>query len=183
MYIGSQKCPQWVFVGFCLLFVQFNFVYWIFARNIQCCHTLYAFLSLSGNSGRLTWVSPTSAHLVFSCFRNPPNSDMDWRAYVIIVMRNGGWAHRQRVSRTLHVDSEQLLQFFLVLLTGFEAQVFVGSRVRRSTNWAAQSPSVPRCLFCRLSRPCGAKRNDDGRLVTGYLRAVVCGSTAQQDHT
>ena len=47
----------------------------------------------TGNLGRLTWVkgyfsrkssaipSPTIACWVFSCFRNPPNSDMDYRIF------------------------------------------------------------------------------------------------------
>ena len=45
-----------------------------------------------------------SACWVFSCFRKPPDSDMDYRIFnVVMVFRmraytHGGWAHRQRIS-------------------------------------------------------------------------------------
>ena len=44
-----------------------------------------------------------------SCFRNPPNSDMEYRIFIVrtrsflcvrVGFTRGGWAHRQRVSTT-----------------------------------------------------------------------------------
>ena len=52
---------------------------------------MHFIIPFSGNLGRLTWVrlhqpqeqlpSPRSACWVFSCFCNPPNSDMDYRIF------------------------------------------------------------------------------------------------------
>ena len=87
----------------------------------------YTLLSLVGNSGRLypgkttaaaraALSSPTSACWVFSCFRNPPNFDTDYRSItcvVIILLRaytHGSLAHRQRVSTTF-LTRENSLNF------------------------------------------------------------------------
>ena len=84
-----------------------------------------------------------SAYWVFSCFRNPPNSDMDYRivlrAYVIILVRvytHVGWAARKAQHNIF--DSEKLLFFPLVLLVGFEPRS-MKPWVRRSTIWATMS--------------------------------------------
>ena len=111
-----------------------------------------------GNSGRFPqgkkaatelryWtLTNYSACCVFSCFHNPPNSDVYYRIFKVrtwslscVRIHTGSWAHRQRVSTTLFC-SEKLLQIVLVLLkqTGFEPRIF-GSLVRRSTNWATLS--------------------------------------------
>ena len=81
-------------------------------------HTLY-YLSLSGKFGppylgkaksitaaaRAAVPNPASACWVFSCFRNPPNYDIDYRifnertrSFVCVRIHTRGWAHRQRVS-------------------------------------------------------------------------------------
>ena len=73
----------------------------------------------------------------------PPNSDMDYRirrAYVLMRAYTHEGAHRQRVSTTFL--KEKLLQFFLVLRTGFETidrqilEVFLTpSQPERVTLW------------------------------------------------
>ena len=110
-------------------------------------------------ASRAALPSPTSACWVFSCFRNPPNSDMDHR---IFNVRRPTWSFlcaacvytgglgTPTTSQHNIFDSEKLSHFG-VLLTGFEARVF-GSRVRRSTHWATLSPlSIYLCL-CPLTR-------------------------------
>ena len=63
-----------------------------------------------------------SARWVFSCFCNLPNSDMDYRIFIVIILvracTHRGWAHRQRVSATFLTWKNS--HIFLVLLTGFE---------------------------------------------------------------
>ena len=77
---------------------------------------------------------------VFSCFRNPSNSDTNYRIFPLRAYTQGGWVHRQRVSITFLTRKNS--QFFLVFQKGFEPWSF-GSRVRRSTNLA--TPSPPSC--------------------------------------
>ena len=71
-------------------------------------------------AARAALPSPTNACWVFSCFRNPPNSDLDYRFFNVrawcILMRaytHGGCAHRQRVSTCLQWE-----KLILALLTG-----------------------------------------------------------------
>ena len=60
-----------------------------------------------------------SACWFFSCFHNPPNSDVDYRivnvptwSFLCMRVHTGtAWAHRQRVSTTFF-DMEKLSQFF-----------------------------------------------------------------------
>ena len=90
---------------------------------------------------------------VFSCFRNPPNSesDMDYRIFKFNVRMwsHGGWVHRQRVSKTFLTQKNVHIFLQLLTLTGFKSQVF-GSRVRHSTNWTTRHPSQPIILCIHL---------------------------------
>ena len=96
-------------------------------------------------------VSKESACWVFSCFRNPPNSGMDYRIFHVcmwsfLCMRmHTGVGHTDSESAQ-HFDSEKLSQIFLVLLTGFEPWV-IRSWVRRSANWASLSPRHVKVLY------------------------------------
>ena len=56
-------------------------------------------------AARVAQPSPTCACWVFLCFRNPPNSDMDYWIFTVrmgsflcVPIHTGGWAHRQRVN-------------------------------------------------------------------------------------
>ena len=58
-------------------------------------------------AARAALPSPTSVCWVFSCFRNPPNSDMDYRifnrstcSFLCDAYSHRGWAHRQQASTT-----------------------------------------------------------------------------------
>ena len=60
----------------------------------------------------------------FSCFHNPPNSDMDYtrsstcardHSYACAYTRGVAWAHRQRVSTTFLTRGKKLSQIVLVL--------------------------------------------------------------------
>ena len=124
-------------------------------RCNSCCIIIYVFLlllnallSLSGNSGRLTWVRLQQPHeqrypvlhVHAGSFRNPPNSDMD---YILMRAYTHVWrAPRQRVSTFLtRKNSHNFLSCAPSDTgTGFEPPVF-GSRVRRSTNLA--TPVTP----------------------------------------
>ena len=86
-----------------------------------------------------------SACWIFSCFRNPSNSDyrscnVRTSSFLWVRIHTGGWAHRQRVSTTFLTRNKTLTFCFLVLLTGFEPRS-VGYWVRRYTNWATPSPT------------------------------------------
>ena len=60
------------------------------------------------HSGRLRGVQDKCMLVIFMCFHNPPNSDMDYRIFnvracIVFRMRvytHGGWEHRQRISTT-----------------------------------------------------------------------------------
>ena len=107
--------------------------------------TLY--YSLVGNLDRLTWVrlhgsckssatSPTSACWVFSCFRNPPNSDMDYRISNVgtyIYIRSFG---KPAASQHNIFDSENSWSFSCVP-DGIQIQE---CEVQRCTNLATLSP-------------------------------------------
>ena len=88
---------------------------------------LYTLVSLSGNWGRLTWVSLQQPQqqrypvlqMHAGSFRNPPNSNMDYKdlsrasAYVIIRMpayTQGGVEHTDSESQHNIFDSEQVSQ-------------------------------------------------------------------------
>ena len=79
-----------------------------------------------------------SACWIFSCFRNPPNTDMDC---MIFNVRTWSFSCVRVHTCVGHTDSESAQQFwlgkthffFLVLLTGMEPSFF-GFWVRRSTN-------------------------------------------------
>ena len=73
--------------------------------------------------------------VVFSCFRNPPNSDMDYRIFnvrtFLCVRTHTGVGHTDESAQ--HFDSEELSPILFVLRTGFEPLV-IGSRGRRHHN-------------------------------------------------
>ena len=95
-------------------------------------------------AARAALPSPTSACWVFSCFRNPPNSDMDYRIFNVCT-RSFSWVRIHtgveltNSDSARHFDSKKISQFCLVLLTGFEPRI-LGFRVRRSVSWATPSP-------------------------------------------
>ena len=106
--------------------------------------------------------SPTSACWVFLCFRNPPNSDTDYRFFNVIVWAKDeinvpialsafrdkidcviilvldiythrGWAHRQRLGTTLLTQS-----FSCVVLAEFE----LGSLISHIESWVRRSTKL-----------------------------------------
>ena len=84
---------------------------------------------------------------VFSCFRNPPNSDIDYRIFnvrtwsLLCVRIHAGVLDTSAAIQHNIFDSEKLSQIFLVLMMGFEPRVFV-SRVRRSPTESGH-PATP----------------------------------------
>ena len=90
----------------------------------------------------------SSACWLFSCFHNPPNSDMDYRIFNIIYnmvfhMRTyRGWAHRQWVGTTFLTWKNSA--FFLCSWWGFEPST-LGSPVQHSNHWANLSPPSCQC--------------------------------------
>ena len=76
---------------------------------------------------------------VFSCLRNPPHSDIDYRIFNVHT-----WSFScVRIHTGQHFDSEKLSKTFLVLQTGFEPLLMksIGSWGWCSTNWATMSYS------------------------------------------
>ena len=71
---------------------------------------------------------------MFSCFRNPPNSDMDYRIFkvrmwsLLCVRTHTGFGHTDNESAH-NFNSEKLSHIFLVLRIGFEPLVFAFGRV------------------------------------------------------
>ena len=139
----------------------------------ECPSHAFRFIStlfpLSGNPCRLHLAkaaaaarpalpSPASAWWACSCFRNPPNSNMDYRickarvwSFVCVRIHTGVWAHRQRV--TQHCCAPD----------GVRTRVndVVEYGVRRSANWATLSPCHPVTPSpCHPVSP--VRDNDDG---------------------
>ena len=92
---------------------------------------------------RAALLSLTSACWVFSCFRNPPNTNMNYRIFNVCTwsflcvrihtgVRHTSW---QWVSTTF-LTRNNTHTFFIELLMGFRS---LDLRVRRSTNWATLS--------------------------------------------
>ena len=84
-------------------------------------YILYTLLSLSGNSGRLylgkttaaeraALPRPTGACWVFLCFRNPPDSDMDYRIFNVITW--SFWCVRIHTG-VWHTDNESAQHIWL----------------------------------------------------------------------
>ena len=76
-----------------------------------------------------------SACWVFSCFRNRPNSDMDYRifnvrtwSFLCARIHTGGWAHRQWVDQHNIFDSEKLAQFIPRVV--FRLRYFIPPKAR-----------------------------------------------------
>ena len=92
--------------------------------------------------------SPTSACWVYSCFRNPPNSDMDYRicAYVIILMRvyTHGGLGTPTASQHNILDSEKT--FTNVFLCSWRGSN-LGSLDLESDALPTEPPRHPGCLF------------------------------------
>ena len=91
-------------------------------------------------AARAALPSPISACWVFSCFRNPPNSDMDYRIFNVrtwpflsVHMHTGGWAHRHRVSTTFLTRKNSIS--FSCAPDRIQTWV-MECEVRCSTNWA-----------------------------------------------
>ena len=86
-------------------------------------HALYI------NAVTITWCEAPaqllvfSACWVFSCFRNPPNSDMDYMIFIVHACTHRGWAHRQRVSTIFFYCAHNGIRTFVLWI-----------RVLRSTN-------------------------------------------------
>ena len=140
---------------FCQLY---NISYWTLQKYYETIvfaqlHWVFLFLFHQSNSTSSSrWLQSTRwlfCHFLVHatparpfCFRNPPNSDMDYsifnmHIYMIILMR--AYTHgRHTDSKSAHFWLRKT-QVFLVLLTGFELQV-IESWVQRSTNWATPSP-------------------------------------------
>ena len=104
-------------------------------------------------AARAALPSPTSTCWVCSCFRKPPNSDMDYRtfnvrtwSYLCVRIHTGvGLTNNEFwIGKNSHIC-------FIVLLTGFEPRV-LGSRVRRSTNCDPPSPRITNTVGCHLRR-------------------------------
>ena len=82
-----------------------------------------------GNATAATRAALSPVLQVFSCFRNPLNSDMNYRncnvrtdhSYACVYTRGLDWTHRQRVSTTFLIQ-KQLSQICIVLLAGFELE-------------------------------------------------------------
>ena len=93
----------------------------------------------------MLWIvfRPTSACWEYSCFRNPPNSDMDYMIFnacmwlFLCVRIHTGVGHTDNESAQ-HFWLGKTLTFFLCSWRG--SNLVFGSRVRGSTNWATPSP-------------------------------------------
>ena len=102
-------------------------------------HTLISTWLQPRGAKRLAQLLFFSACWVFSCFRNPPNSDMDYRIFnvrtcsllCLRIHTRVGHTDTQRVSTTFLTRKNS--KKCLLLLTGFKPLSF-GSSVRRSTN-------------------------------------------------
>ena len=86
----------------------------------------------------------------FRSFRNPPNSDVDYRIFnVSILLRaytHGVWAHRQRVSTGHFLNKIELRRKWVKFRTGVRTTGHE-SGVRRSTNCATPSYRMHN-LYC-----------------------------------
>ena len=149
----------------CLYLFSFNFILFYFRPDvtvmvdwglkINYLSILFALfytlvLSLSGNSGSLTWdmlQQPQEQRYPIlqvhaGSFRvSVIHRTLTWTAGPLTCVRDhsnactytrGGWAHRQRVDTTF-LTRKNSHNCFLDLLTGFYPRVF-GPRVRRSTH-------------------------------------------------
>ena len=128
-------------------------------------HWLYrsTFILLSG---------PQSVSWVFSCFRNPPKSDMSYRifnvrmwSFLCVRIHTRGLS-TQTASQHNIFDSEKLNNKNIVLLTGFEPQSFA-SWVRRSTNWA--TPVTP----CKIARVYNFLHGQNLTLIQSHKRLRI----------
>ena len=127
-----------------------------FKKKLYYYYFVYTSLSLSGNSGRLTWVRlqqpqeqryPVLQVHTGSFRVSVIHRTLTWTTGSITSVHDHSYAcvytlglGTPTTSQQNIFDSEELSQMFLVLLArpGFEPRVF-GSRVRRSTNWAIPS--------------------------------------------
>ena len=121
-------------VKFFLVFLIWFFIHFIIPfGNFRLPH-----LGKTTAAARAALTRLQSACWVFSCFRNPLNSDMDYIrtwSFLCVRVHTGGWAHRQRVSTTFLTQKNWQIFLMLLTQTGFKSLV-LGSWVRRSTNWA-----------------------------------------------
>ena len=148
--VRRSRTPSWV--GVCMNLVLtawiMNNVFYLFILL----YTLYypfreIWAAIPGvwlqQAARAALPSPTGACWVFLCFRNAPNSDVDYRIFnvrtwpflCVRIHTRRGWAHRQRVDTT----------FLTEKLTNFSC---AADGVRTSGLWIS-SPTL-----YRLSHPC-----------------------------
>ena len=89
----------------------------------------------------------------FSCFRNPPNSEMDYRTFnvpcgVVILTRantRGGWAHRQRVSTTFQTKTKQKTVSCAPDRVWTSAHRTVSPTLQQSINWLFSRDVIKSC--------------------------------------
>ena len=116
---------------------------------------------------------------LFSCFRNPPNSDTDglhvtWvrdHSYPCVYTRELG---TPTASQRNIFDSEQLSQIVLVLLTGFEPWVF-GIVSPTLSQLSHPVLGLPGCCSVSVSGGCSAAISPPG--VATFLQSVQQGKT------
>ena len=152
-------------------------------------HGSYAFTqTLYINTVTTTWCEVPvqllffNACWVFSCFHNPPNTDMDYRIFNVrtssfLCMRIHMRVGHINSESAQHFDSEELSPIFLVLLTGCQPQVF-GSRF--SMLYPLSHPvtheymtlwPVPVCAVCLSPVQVGGDRQ---QRCCYYSRSLSC---------
>ena len=146
--VGSIHCGVFYLLNFYIYFLYFIIPFGKFEPP---------YLGKATAATRAALPSPTSACWVFSCFRNPPNSDMDYtifkRAYMTILVH--AYTHRglpvwhthwQRVSTTFF-DPENCHKLCVCSWQGSNLGVF-GSWVRHSYQ-LSQHPCHPNRLITK----------------------------------
>ena len=124
-------------------------------------------MQCTGNSGCFPrWMRAAIVRryqVVFSCvqfsyFRNPPSSDIDYMIFDVrtfyVCVYTRGWG--TPTTSQHNILTRKNSHFVLVLRTGFEplGMESIGSRGRRSTNWAITSPVVSSRNQCDLVAVC-----------------------------
>ena len=91
---------------------------------------------------------------VFSCFRNPPNSDIDYRIFdvrtrsFLCVSIHTGVGHTDNES-TQHFDSEKLTNFYWAPDGDRTSGLWISSRC--CTNWATPPPRMHHVVTTRAN--------------------------------
>ena len=113
------------------------------------------YLGKAAATARAELSSPTSACCIFACFRNPPNSDMDYRIFnvcacsFLCVRIHTGVGYTNSVSTHFWVRGKNSLSFLCapdrILTRVMECEVW------RSTNWATPPPQLEHEVLPRSS--------------------------------